>query len=189
MERVSIPPGECVLDWTYTESWVGFPSNTCWLDQVSFVPSTPDFWLEAGTGAGSAPAGLTLHGEPGGLYEIQVSTNLSNWSPLSRLVLDLANGGFDALVTDSSTEGDARFYRARQLPAGTIWFASLAFDTGGTPVLQLCSQPETACEIQASTDLLTWSALATVTNTTGTVAFTNAQTGLAKQFYKARLVP
>jgi hypothetical protein len=92
-------------------------------------------------------------------------------------------------VTDPSTQGDARFYRARQLPAGTIWFAPLAFDAAGAPVLRLYSQPGTACEIQASINLLTWSALATVTNTTGTVTFTNAQTGLAKQFHKARQVP
>lgn len=70
-----------------------------------------------------------------------------------------------------------------------IWFAPVTFDTGGSPVLQLYCQPGTACEIQASTDLLTWSALATVTNTTGTVTFTDSQKGLAERFYRARQLP
>jgi internalin A len=186
---VSIPAGECVLDWRFASTWGADPSDACWLDQVSFVPTTPDFWVELWTGSGSTLAELTIHGEPGGLYELQVSTNLLDWTPLSRVVLDLANGGFTSMVNDPATQGSARFYRARELPASVIWFAPVAFDAGGSPVLQLYCQPGTACEIQASTDLLTWSALATVTNTTGTVTFTDSQKGLAERFYRARQLP
>jgi internalin A len=187
-ESVSIPAGECVLHWSYLNFGMGSPSNACWLDEVSFVATTPDFWVEPSTGAEGAPAGVTLHGEPGALYEVQVSTNLSDWTPLSRVVLDLANGGFTAWVNDPSTGGDRRFYRGRQLPPGTMWFAPLTFDLTGSPVLRLYSQARTACEILASTNLLTWSSLATVTNTTGTLSFTNAQAGVARQFYNARQV-
>jgi hypothetical protein len=70
-----------------------------------------------------------------------------------------------------------------------MWFGPLSFDTAGSPVLRLYSQPGTACEILASPDLLTWSALTTVTNTTGRLALTNAQPGLAKQFYNAWRAP
>jgi hypothetical protein len=103
--------------------------------------------------------------------------------------LDPVNGGFTAAVTDPSVQTGTRFYRARQLPAGTMWFAPLAFDAAGAPVLRLIGQPGTACEILGSPDLLTWSVLETLTNTTGTVAFTNSQTSLAMQFYKARQAP
>ena len=188
-EMVSIPPGDCVLHWRYSATWGADPSDACWLAQVSFVPTTPDFWVELETSSDSTPPWLTLHGEPGGLYELQISTNLSNWTPLSRVVMDLANGGFTAFLNDLSTEGDRRFYRARQLPNDSMWFAPLAFDAAGSPVLRLYSQPGTACELLASPDLLTWSPLATVTNTTGTLTFTNAQPGQAKQFYNARQVP
>jgi hypothetical protein len=75
------------------------------------------------------------------------------------------------------------------LPASTVWFAPITFDAAGLPVLQLHSQPATACEILASTDLLTWSVLATLTNTTGTVTFTNAPPTSAPRFYQARQLP
>jgi hypothetical protein len=70
-----------------------------------------------------------------------------------------------------------------------MWFAPVTFDAGSSPVLQLYCQPGTACEIQASTDLLTWSYLATVTNTTGIVSVTDSQKDLAERFYRARQLP
>ncbi len=188
-ETVSIPAGECGLKWSYLATWAALPSEACWVDQVSFVPATPDFWVELASGPGWTGTVAVLHGEPGGLYELQVSTDLSNWSPFNRVVLDPVNGGFAASVTDASAQAGARFYRARQLPAGTMWFAPLTFDAAGAPVLRLYGQPGAACEILSSADLLSWSALATLTNTTGTVTFTNSQTSLAMQFYKARQVP
>jgi hypothetical protein len=69
-----------------------------------------------------------------------------------------------------------------------MWFDPLTFDAIGSPLLRLYSQPGIACEIQASTNLRNWSTLATVTNTTGTVTFTDTQ-GLPKCFYKARQAP
>jgi hypothetical protein len=186
MESVSIPAGECVLDWSYQEFWAGFSSNACWVDQVSFVPTMPDFWVEAGYGPGAGGSWAMVHGEPGGLYELQVSTNLSNWLPLSTLALDPVTNGFTAWAADLAAPGGPRFYRALQLPASTMWFAPATIDAAGSPALRLYCQPGTVCEILASPDLLTWSALATVTNTTGTVTFTDPKTGLARRFYKAR---
>jgi len=183
---VSIPAGECVLDWRYMADYGADPTDACWLDQVSFVPTASDFWVELWTDSGAIPAWLTIHGEPGGLYELQVSTNLSNWTPLARVAMDLGYGGFAANVDDASTWGGTAFYRAHRLPQTTMWFAPPAFDGAGSTVLVLFSQPGAVCEILASTDLLTWSSLATLTNTTGTLTFTNAQPSPAKQFYNAR---
>jgi len=188
-ESVSIPAGECGVKWSYASVWAALPSEAGWVDQVSFVPTAPDFWVELASGPGATGTVATLHGEPGALYELQVATNLSNWSPLSRVVLDPVNGGFTASVTDPSAQAGARFYRARQLPADTTWFGPVTFNAAGSPVLQLYSRPGTACEIQASPDLATWTALATVTNTTGTTTFTDGEAALARRFYQARQVP
>ena len=92
-------------------------------------------------------------------------------------------------MTDPSAQAGARFYRARQLPADTTWFGPVTFNAAGSPVLQLYSRPGTACEIQASPDRATWTALATVTNTTGTTTFTDGEAALARRFYQARQVP
>jgi hypothetical protein len=188
-ETVSIPAGECELRWSYLATLAALPSEACWVDQVSFIPTTPDFWVELASGTGSTGAVAILHGEPGGLYELQVSTNLADWSRLSRVVLDPVNGGFSVSVSDPSVGAGARFYRARQLPAGTTWFAPLTFDAASSPALRLYGQPGAACEILASPDLLNWATLTTVTNTTGTVTFTDAQTGLPNRFYQARELP
>jgi internalin A len=179
---VSIPAGQCALDWRFRTQFGSSPSAACWLDQVNFVPTMPDFWVEVAPGTSAAGATLTLHGEPDGMYELQVSTNLSCWSALSQVVLNSVNGAFTASVNDASAQVSPRFYRARQLPASAIWFGPLTFDASGSPVLQLHSQPGAACQILASTDLLTWSPLATVTNTTGTVGFTDTQTDTARRF-------
>jgi hypothetical protein len=53
-------------------------------------------------------------------------------------------------------------------------------------VLRLFSQPGLRCEILASTNLLNWSAVATITNITGTLTFTNAIADPARLFYRAR---
>ena len=70
-----------------------------------------------------------------------------------------------------------------------MWFAPLAFDAAGSPVLQLYSQPGAACELQTSTDLHNWSALTMLTNAGSTVTFTDTQSGVARRFYRARLLP
>jgi hypothetical protein len=187
-QRVSIPPGECALDWNYSSYAAASPSNACWLAEVSFVSGMPDFWLDVASSPDWAGSGVTLHGEPGGLYEFQVTTNLANWLPLESVVFDPVNGGFTSYLYDPAARGPRAFYRARQLPATTMWFDPLTFDAIGSPLLRLYSQPGIACEIQASTNLRNWSTLATVTNTTGTVTFTDTQ-GLPKCFYKARQAP
>ena len=182
---VSIPAGGCALDWNYTSYAAPSPSNACWLAGVSFVAGMPDFWVDAASSPSGSGPDVTLHGEPGGLYELQVSTNLAGWMPLRNVVLDPVNGGFTSSLFDAAARGSMAFYRARQLPATTMWLDPLTFDAGGSPLLRLYSQPGIPCEIQASTDLYNWSTLTTVTNTTGTVTFTDTQ-GLSKCFYKAR---
>ncbi len=60
-----------------------------------------------------------------------VSTNLSDWSLLNRVVMDVANRGCATLVAKPDRQSATRFYRTRQLPAGAMWFAPLAFDRFG----------------------------------------------------------
>jgi uncharacterized repeat protein (TIGR01451 family) len=56
---------------------------------------------------------LTLSGQAGQNYVIQVSTNLASWSPIST---NLAVGGGAFSITNSVSIGPARFYRAVHYP-------------------------------------------------------------------------
>jgi hypothetical protein len=55
----------------------------------------------------------------------------------------------------------------------------------------LQSEPSLRVEILASTNLATtnWSSLGVVTNSTGTMSFTNSISGLEQRFYRARRLP
>jgi hypothetical protein len=43
-------------------------------------------------------------------------------------------------------------------------------------------------EIQASTNLVDWTVLGTLTNSTGTATYTDSATNLVRRFYRAKLV-
>jgi RHS repeat-associated protein len=53
----------------------------------------------------------------------------------------------------------------------------------------LSSEPGSSLEIQASTNLADWVIVATLTNSTGTIPFTDAATNFSSRFYRARLLP
>jgi hypothetical protein len=111
---VSLPAGEWVLKWNPCwDSWDFCGLNSLWLDQVRFVPGPPDCWLDPV--AYEVPNGLLefyLHGAPGQTYEVQVSSDLRNWSPLAQVTCE----SFEATFSDWKLSEPARFYRARTLP-------------------------------------------------------------------------
>jgi hypothetical protein len=76
------------------------------------------------------------------------------------------------------------------LPAGPprILPASLAF-TNGQFEFTLQSTQAFRFEIQASTNLVNWAYLATLTNVTGTIPFTDTPTNFKRRFYRARQLP
>jgi RHS repeat-associated protein len=66
---------------------------------------------------------------------------------------------------------------------------SIVSHSDGTFQFTLSSEPGSSLEIQASTNLADWVIVATLTNSTGTIPFTDAATNFSSRFYRARLLP
>lgn len=66
----------------------------------------------------------------------------------------------------------------------------LASQTNGLPQLQLMSDINNSYTIQASTNLINWDNILTLTNTSGTISFIDANaTNYPRRFYRAELMP
>ena len=181
---VSIPLGTQTLRWQYSKDsgCCGYGSDAGWLDQVTFVPLS---WLEAATTPTNGQFQLILHPIPGKLYEILVSTNLTGWSSLAVVV----STNDTILYSDTVANSDARFYRLHELPASSIWLQN-PDRVGDAIQLVLHSPAGLRFEIQTSTNFASWSALATITNTLGTVQYTDTLAiDSPVHFYRALLVP
>jgi len=61
--------------------------------------------------------------------------------------------------------------------------------TNGQFTFTLLSQAGSAVEIQTSTNLLSWTTLATLTNVIGTLPFTNPTAWFNQRFYLAQQLP
>jgi hypothetical protein len=70
----------------------------------------------------------------------------------------------------------------RILAASLVW-------TNGQFSFTLQSQPGSAVEIQASTNLVDWTSLATLTNETGTLPFTDPDKTFTRRFYRLNQLP
>jgi len=182
-EVVNIPPGVQTLGWRYAKD----PSDstgldTAWLDQVSFVPMS---WLERVAAPTNGQFQLVLHPLPGRLYELQASTNLMHWFPLT--LVTATNTSIPYL--DVAAHSLTRFYRLYELPAGWVWLDQPKL-VDNEIHLVLRSQPGLKLEMQASTDLVGWSGLAAFTNTLGTVTYTNTlDANLPARYFRALVLP
>jgi hypothetical protein len=130
----------------------------------------------------------TLSGERGQNFEILASTDLVNWATITNLINSTGTTDF----TDPTTGLTKRFYRAHQLPTLTVPPLQLRSPQrlgGGMFQCTVSSEPGLRLEILASSNLLNWTSIATLTNTTGTTNFTDATTGLSKRFYRAHQLP
>ena len=82
------------------------------LDDVSVLPATPSFVPGSLRHFSNGQFQFTLSGATSLEYEIQVSTNLQNWSVLG--TISMTNTTSDFLDTGASST--RRFYRARLVP-------------------------------------------------------------------------
>lgn len=180
---VEIPRGTQVARWRYfKERSDSGGLDTAWLDQVTFIPLS---WLELVGRTNNGHCELLLHPVLGRLYQLQASTNVSAWFPLAVVAATNPAMPFVDLTANSS----ARFYRLQELSANSIrlqnpkWIAN-AFQ------LEVLSPSGLRFEVQASTDLVSWSGLGTISNALGTVQYTDMQaTNSPKRFYRALLLP
>jgi hypothetical protein len=75
---------------------------------INFIPK---YFLKINpSGIGNTGAALTMAGIPGQVYEIQVSTNLVNWTDLNSFTAD--SNGIIQVLDAASRDFPQRFYRA-----------------------------------------------------------------------------
>jgi hypothetical protein len=117
METVRLAAGPWTLRWeTISDSYLGSSqylnaiSNVYWLDQVSFLP-------------GPAPGSLSISiflpfyfklyvfGELGSTYDIEATSNLETWTPITRLRM----WNFVEPFWEENRNPSHRFYRLRKV--------------------------------------------------------------------------
>jgi hypothetical protein len=131
----------------------------------------------------SGQAQLILHAIPGNPYEVQVSSNLVNWTQL--ILITPTNTATP--VFDNAAANATRFYRLHDLSLGLIYFDKPVLSPGSIRLV-LHSPANLPFRVLASTNLHDWTSLATITNILGTVQFTNSlSSNTPSRFYRAQL--
>ncbi len=179
LQTFNVPAGINALRWRYVKDQdTSVGSDAGWLDEVNFSPGV---WLELTGPPVGGQAQLILHAVPGTPYEVQVSTNLVDWS---RLALVTPTNTATSIIDGAAGNGN-RFYRLRDL--SLIWFEPPTLP-GGSVHLVLHSPPNLRFFLLTSTNLTDWTTLATLTNTLGTIQITNTlTTNFPRRFYRAQL--
>jgi Leucine-rich repeat (LRR) protein len=177
----NVPPGTNTLRWRYVKDQnVSDGADAGWLDEVNYSPGV---WLELLGPPVNGQAQLVLHAIPGNPYEVQVSTNLVNWTQL--ILVTPTNTATP--IFDNAAGNGTRFYRLHDLSLGLIYFDKPTLGSGSIRLV-LHSPTNLPFRILTSTNLKDWSSLATVTNTLGTVQFTNnLSSNIPRRFYRAQL--
>jgi Leucine-rich repeat (LRR) protein len=177
----NVPPGTNILRWRYVKDQnTSDGADAGWLDEVTYSPGV---WLELLGPPVAGQAQLLLHAIPGNPYEIQVSTNLVNWSQL--ILITPTNTATP--VFDNAAGTGTRFYRLHDLSLGLIYFDKPTLSPGSIRLV-LHSPANLPFRLLSSTNLKDWTILASITNTLGTVQFTNSlSSSSTRRFYRAQL--
>jgi internalin A len=115
--RFRLPRGEWILQWRPFDSyWFSYgSSNSLWLDDVSFVPGETPCNLrlaQVGEHSDDGSFWVNLEGALNQGYDIEVSNDLRQWTPLTRVTCY----GFHGQFSDWNSGAVARFYRAKPVP-------------------------------------------------------------------------
>jgi len=111
---------------------------------------------------------LTLAGPAGQTFDLLASTDLQNWILIRRLTV--GSGGLFGFMDPDVAKYPARFYRTQVTQPAV----QLRVDLGGNAVLTVVGQNNHDYEIDASSDLVTWTAIGDVTlGAEGLVEFTD----------------
>ena len=176
-----VPAGSTKLWWGYfkdLDSSCGMDAG--WVAQVGFVPGS---WLQLGDSPTNGQCHLALNLESGRLYEVLASTNLANWF---RLAL-VAGTNSTIPLTDRSATNGVQFYRLRDV---SVWLERPRRAVDGSVRFLVQSSAGLVLEIQGSTNMTSWSPLATITNSLGALRYTDAlATNSSVRFYRAQVVP
>jgi internalin A len=183
-QSVSLPLGNQKVRWRYWKN-PGCCSDgidAAWLDQVTFAPSS---WLEPPSRPVNGQCTLLMHLVPGKLHELQISTNLVNWSTLNTVI---TTNDTAMSYLDTGANVSPRFYRLYELPESAIW---LDWSLAQNQIqMMVHSPPGFRFEVQTSSNLSAWSETAIVTNTLGTVPYTETLVSTnSPRFFRVQLLP
>jgi Leucine-rich repeat (LRR) protein len=177
-----LPVGTQTLRWRYAkdkDTSMGLDAG--WLGDVAFVSLS---WLEVAGPPTNGQFLLILHGTVAKSYTIQWSPDLLNWYSLG--ILTLTNSSTPFL--DPAVDAKKRFYRLLESPEGQSYLENPS-RLGSNIQFALQSAPNLRFEIQASTNLTSWTSLALITNTIGMAQYTTPMLVNSFQcFYRAKLV-
>src|SRR5207302_527336 len=160
MRSIDVGPGTNLFRWRYAkdkDTTAGM--DGAWLDEVTFIAGT---WLEIKGPPTNNQVALVVHGVPGALYELQVSSNLLTWTRAS--VISPTNSA--TIIMDSAASPGPRFYRLHELPLSSIFFDRPTI-TSNSIRLVLHSPPALRFDIQTSTNLKQWTSILSLTNISG----------------------
>ena len=126
---------------------------------------------------------FTLSAEPGYNYDIQASTNLDAW--LTIATLPNPTGTIQFIDPDAPSYS-RRLYRAARLAnAPPVFMLSNPIRQGNQFAFTVTGPTGQVIRIEAATNMLNWQTIATLTNTTGTLQYTDASPPSAPCFYRA----
>jgi internalin A len=183
--RVEVIPtlGTHVVRWQYSKDYncCADGDDTGWIDDVTFTPLP---WIELISRTNNQ-CQLLLHTTASRLYDLEVSTNLTSWTRLTRFV---PTNSVTAFV-DGIASVNTRYFRLHEYQPEEIRLDQ--FKRIGTQVrMTLLSPPGLQFEMQTSTNLAAWTSLGFVTNSTGALNFTNLPpANPSRRFYRARMLP
>jgi hypothetical protein len=177
------PPGQHTLWWDFCKDPnVGRGMDAGWVAQVSFVPAS---WLQVAGRPINGQCQLILYGQPGMLYQILCSTNLADWFPLGTV---MATNNIMPFI-DLDAGAGVRFYQLLELQGGSVRLEG-PYPLSNGVQLVIHSPPGLRIEMQASTNLASWSPLALLTNVHGTVYYTDrVAASFPMRSYRAAVIP
>jgi hypothetical protein len=170
-----------VLGWEPVASQVVTIANALTTSAAATYTRPPQL---AGTTAFGAEFQFVLRGPVGGSYIIQASTDLAGWTSISTNAIPA--GGSIAVHDPDMTNYVRRFYRAITVTTSPPQLAGLTASRA-TAQFVLNGQSGSECVIQASSNLVTWSAILTnIIPDSGSMQITDpGATNQNRRFYRA----
>jgi Leucine-rich repeat (LRR) protein len=177
---VNVPPGVQTARWEYRKDEnASHGLDAGWLDEVKFEPG---FWMEMPTAGIDGGETIIFHGVPGRVYELLSSTNWTEWSRISPVVL-VTN--VSQAVSDTNIVEGFRLYQLHEV-----------FLTLEPPIIRDPSTVEIRVhnptgfkpEVEVSSNLVNWVLVGKINDTTNVVSIVDVfRTNAAARYYRAVL--
>jgi len=170
-----------VLGWHTPASQVVTITNTLTTPVTAYYTQPPQL---AGMIAASGKFQFVLSGQVGTNYVIQASSDFVVWTPISTNTIPA--GGSMTIIDSNMASFTRRFYRALAIPASPPQLSGVTV-SHGTPQFVLHGSTGSSCVIQASSNLVSWSAIFTNTiPAAGSMLITDpGATNQRQRFYRA----